>query len=284
MAETKAGRYNGPMSSDTSSSRIQIYMDGSAKTRPGPGKKCDLSWGIVALFKDEHVELKGARLDLPRRFCGSHEDLALIEAVRFARSHGYSFESMSFVTDDSAACQAGGYLHPDNFRPHQAQELRARYKEMCDAFYDEATFEEVIECLSASRFTKVKGHAGVIYNMRVDYLARVARDPSQAPIEYDDWLNEGFAVQATPLNADDADLTEFSGEPGEGDIAPDTAQVVWRPPFTDPSLAPARQLREMSKLALREASRAQRAMEMAVELSEFPQEQKSAGKLLSRAF
>lgn len=209
---------------------IQIYMDGGAREAPGPEKNFDLSWGIVALFEDFHVESSGAWMNAPRRFGGAHEEIALAQAVRLAASLGFGAGDIGFFTDDLNACHAGGWLHPENYRPAQAAAVTERYRSLCDHFYDEALFERVMECLRVSRFTKVKGHARVVYNLRADYLAGMAREPGSRPLPYDDWLHGGLSESSGPDN-----------------------WAPWQPPFTSPELGPAGRLESMFRLALRAA-------------------------------
>lgn len=216
------------MGKERETAMIQIYMDGGAREAPGTEKNFDLSWGIVALYEDFHVESSGAAMGAPRRFGGLHEEMALAQAARMARFLGFSPERTSFFTDDLNACHAGVWLHPQNYRQTQAEATRERYKTLCDQFYDRELYDWIMECLTVSRFTKIKGHSRVVYNSRADYLASVAREPGARSEPYDDWLHAG--------------LSESSG--------PDSISP-WQPPFTSPSLGAAGRMEAMFRLALR---------------------------------
>lgn len=176
---------------------ITIFMDGgAAKWRPEKHQYV-LSWGIVAHHGDSTTELYGSKIDVPHHLHGYHEMMAFLEAMRFAKGQGFLFENMSFYTDDPQVSYAGFMLHPANFvATDDVDKFKRRFQTLCLKYYDEGTYQDALECLVKSRFTKVKGHDTTVYNLRVDHLARHAREVAAGKEDvldsFEDWLAQGF--------------------------------------------------------------------------------------------
>ncbi len=210
-----------------------IYMDGGqhdVKSRtPVNNINIISSWGMVAMADDTYVELHGAR-GLPLDgWKGFHETFAFIEAMLYAQPRVKSWAEVSFYTDDHCVVEAAFMLHPGNHVPlYDVDKFRGKLKRACKR-YAEGTYEAALECLTTSRFNKVKGHSTSIYNLRVDYLSRVGyrnyatyvgvanawgKDALQA-IPFEEWLNGGFYDYR---NTENIWVPAFAGPAPEGSV------------------------------------------------------------------
>lgn len=162
-----------------------IFVDGSAfrKTRQ---KQNWVGWGVRAHFNGTSLEVSGSML-VTRDLKGTYEIIAFIEGLLLMTNRGIPLDEMSFYTDDSMVGYAHEFLHPDNFSATRAMVITTRIKLVCDALYTSSVFELVLECLRKSRFTKVKGHSGIVDNSRVDYLARTSVGDAVV-LPYADWF------------------------------------------------------------------------------------------------
>lgn len=177
---------------------IVIYVDGSF-TRYA-ARAFIHSWGVVANHNDSTVELYGAKkLHDKEQFAGSYELLAFIEGFLYAKSHGYPYEQMSFYSDDESVVYAGIWGNKNNFgNQDRYKKIVEKVKHVCD-FYCPGVpnlVSEIEECFAKARFNKVKGHAKCVYNLRVDYLAKFARDQirgQETVLEsFEKWVKKGF--------------------------------------------------------------------------------------------
>lgn len=172
-----------------------VYMDGGHQTHEHNKRLCMLSWGIVVHHNDTTVELHGCKTHMPEHFKGCHERLAFVEATKHVQSQGVSAENVSFVTDDATVCDYNlAFLRTEKVdKTHVTYERLAR---LCRELYDQATFDFMLECLTKSRFTKVKGHHKTVYNLRCDdlssYARRVAKGDLTPMQSFEDWLHDGF--------------------------------------------------------------------------------------------
>lgn len=180
-----------------------MHIDGShvKSTVPNVGTKHALGWGIVALFNDQQVEVLAGQLIQPR-LNGCHEMISFVEAALFAQARGYAPEAVTVYTDDERIGYAGVTLHPGNYRVASADSLTASIKNLTDAHYCDATFATVMAYLKGARIHKVRGHAGLVYQERADYLARTGAwsviRQSEEVLSYPDWLQKGISYYTHP--------------------------------------------------------------------------------------
>lgn len=183
---------------------IVIYVDGSSSGRHPQYKhrQAALGWAVLAHFNDQTVEVTGHRR-VPRAICGQHETFAFIEGMRFAQAQGYSFEEMSFYTDDERIALMGYFLHPENYAKSAMKEsFLQSLRQVVEEAYDDSVWGDCLTCLSRARITKLKGHAFSVCLNRADYLAReamyaqVAEDANTAEarpfLSFEPWLAQGF--------------------------------------------------------------------------------------------
>jgi ribonuclease HI len=173
-----------------------VYMDGSSLYHQSK-RSPTLGWGLVALNGDDHIEASGAKTDLARRHTNSHELLAFAETVRFLKRARFDFSDIDFYTDDEMIAYSGFTLHPGNYVSAKVVErFHEQLRFIVAEFYDESMYDDMLEALTKATFHKVKGHDGIIYNMRVDYLAKHAAyrasGQNKTHHEFDEWLEQGF--------------------------------------------------------------------------------------------
>jgi len=173
---------------------IILYCDGGSKIISAQ-KRAILSWGIVALFNDEHHEHFG-HTTVHLNESGFHEMFAFAEAILFATSLGYQFHEMTFYVDDELIGYNQFFLHEGNGNGTRREMFIERIKKFCTKHYGKTVFLGMMKCLARSRFVKLKGHAGTVYNQRADYLAHHARKVCEGrmkdPTDYITWLKAGF--------------------------------------------------------------------------------------------
>lgn len=180
--------------------KMLIYLDGGSKPQPNAGKLWVLSYGLVIHFQDQTHELKDAVLGVISEYSGQHENWAFLEAIKFAYERDVLPENIAFVTDDSAVCEVNkwarefGKLDPAS---KTIQRLKSLFMYLREGrgFTDEM-FTYMRSCLQFGKFTKVKGHARTVYNLRCDELAVNARNfalGDLTPIlSFEEWLHDGF--------------------------------------------------------------------------------------------
>jgi ribonuclease HI len=199
--------------------KMVIYLDGGSKPQPNAMKRWVLSFGLVIHFQDQTHELSGAILDVVSAYSGQHENFAFLEAIKFAHSQQVKPENIAFVTDDSAVCEVNkwarefGKLDPASKTINRLKELMALLAK--DRGYYDAMYPYLRDCLQYGKFTKVKGHASTVYNLRCDELAITARNWALGDLTpilpFEEWLHDGFEywvqreveVEKPGLNADD---------------------------------------------------------------------------------
>ena len=180
---------------------IVLYVDGSStyysgKNKPGNYNKTFIhGWGVVAHHGDTSVEFQGCRL-VKSHQVGWYEISAFIEGFLYAKSHGFKNDQMSFYTDDESVAYVGQFRRTGRGASYTV--FQEKLEQICKEFYPnvEGLCEELLQCLEEARFTKVKGHATCVYNLRVDYLAKYARDvhldPETQLKGFESWAAEGF--------------------------------------------------------------------------------------------
>jgi ribonuclease HI len=181
---------------------VIIYVDGGAKKVSGT-RTFDLSWGIVVHHNEQTVEHYGGYKGVDNKYGAHHEFVAFAAAVLHAKHAGVAFEDISFYCDDFHVCNAGSWFHLDNWvATSDVEWLKTRLLETCVNFFTPDLYDDLLDCLIKARFTKVKGHSDVIYNLRVDYLANYARgllrDTPIQWLNFEAWLAKGFLAYKTP--------------------------------------------------------------------------------------
>jgi ribonuclease HI len=165
-----------------------IYFDGGSSMKR-KGKTIAIAWGIVAHLNGETHEVYGSVTKSRQVSTGCHELLALFESVLFAVNRGLSPTDCSFYTDDLMIAHAGFYLHPGNRTIRTSNLIMKHLTYISQEFYPDnpVLLDVVVDFLIKSRFSKVKGHSGIIDNCRADYLVRQTRHNGQL-VPYQRWL------------------------------------------------------------------------------------------------
>lgn len=171
-----------------------LYIDGSRRALPK--RTSAIGWGLVALHNGHHIEHTGGLL-VNNEACGDHEMFALVEGVRFALTAGVPFDQLSVFSDDETVAYGAQALHPGNYCQDKARALTERLNRVTNRLGAPDTLRHaVLECLTTSRFVKVKAHRRTVYQNRADYLAKKASQraagESATVRGYDDWLAQGF--------------------------------------------------------------------------------------------
>ena len=172
---------------------VTIFIDGSS-TRIKHNNYV-ISWGMIVSHDGNKSEHYGSNVSNNKMVAGNHELLAFIEGYLWLKSHNFKNHEISFYSDDESVSY-GGYWLTDSSHYSRSESLVRRLKLVRDNFYPYVNFEELLDCLKESRFSKVKGHAKCVNNLRVDYLAKFARDmylgTGKILKSFDEWLNDGF--------------------------------------------------------------------------------------------
>ena len=170
-------------------------MDGGSAKHHSKRDIYTISWGIVAHLNDTTHEVSGAHDKVGQFFNGSHELFAFIESVKFMMSHNIDYKTVAIFTDDASVCHVNLMYVKYNTMDH-TQKLTQQLAQICKKFYNAEILEQCFECLKNARFEKIKGHRTIVYNLRADELARVAREVTRGnltPIlSFEEWLNDGF--------------------------------------------------------------------------------------------
>lgn len=217
-----------------------IYLDGGSKRQSNSTKRWVLSWGLIVHYQDQTHEIKGALIDILSEFSGQHENLAFLEAIKFAKSNNVAPEAIAFVTDDSAVCEVNkwarefGKLDPNSKTIQRLKSLLIYLKE--PQGYDDELFAYMRECLQFGKFTKVKGHARTVYNLRCDELAVNARNWALGDLtpllSFEEWLHDGFEYWVQR----EVDVEVPSQDPnGTPTVTQEVISVrkFWYAPFSD---------------------------------------------------
>lgn len=176
---------------------MEIFVDGSSSRFGKSHNKGLCSWG-VRIEKDDSTEAHGLSVVDYDRHGKFYEQLAFVESVKLCSDHGIKPEECLFVVDDEivghgAENKNGTWLFSGGHHHTLRDRLRV-LSEVCSASEIDLAFQYV----ETARFKKIKGHARVIGNMRVDYLAAHARkvffghETAGEFLRYNEWMNQGF--------------------------------------------------------------------------------------------
>ena len=151
-----------------------VYIDGS--------NHAGVSAAVgVRIFTNGEVHEMSHKYESPKHSL-PHETLAFIEAVKHLVDRNIPPHEVSFYTDDQFIAY---YNHNPGLKVWQ--NAVGMIKSLCRKFYTAELAQVVLEYLHNSRVNKIKGHAYLVDNHRVDYLAHCAlRD--KTPDSYDVWL------------------------------------------------------------------------------------------------
>lgn len=203
--------------------KMVVYMDGGSQVQPGT-KKYLLSYGVVAHFNDTTVELHGALTDVIQSLSGSHEHLAFVEALRHAKAHGLAPQEIAFVTDDASVCDVNTFARNFNRIDLEHNTLKRLKKILEYVMPTDELHQYLLDCLMHSKFTKVKGHARCVYNLRCDALAVHARNWAKGDLSpllpFEEWLHDGHLYYVAEV--DDA-----------GNKTGNNVAKLWYAPFSD---------------------------------------------------
>lgn len=172
---------------------IIMHVDGSSTKYPGANYQ--YSWGIVAEHDDQTVEILGqmpVSKEDNSNGANPFEAVAWVKAYLYAKEQGFKPEEMAFYTDDAQIAYAQFFLHHPNNQGNGRVKLCEFLRKICSTFFYPELYDELLYCLTKARFIKVKGHRDTIYNLRVDYLAKIARDTTKQPLPFEEWLSKGF--------------------------------------------------------------------------------------------
>lgn len=154
-----------------------IYFDGGCFKDPnnkgfGKHRTICISYGIVLHCNEQDpVEANGG-YTMKCSFDSMHEHIAFLEAFKLLKSRNIDYKKVSFYTDAQEVAYAQSFLHKENYHPYQKEKLIGNLNKCIKLLGIEKYKEEILDCLNNSLFIKVKGHNGLIDNLRVDYLAR----------------------------------------------------------------------------------------------------------------
>lgn len=177
-----------------------------------------IGWAVIACHDDELHERYGA-VPHKRRgpLTGCHEQVAFVEAVKYAHEHGFAFENTTILCDDDIMGYAQTSLHEGNYKSTEASAVRARIARVVSQLYPVETVHLVLEAVEKATIHKLKGHSRMVYQERADYLAKHAARtlcelPTEPMLDYDAWLDAGIRFY-------DHEKAEYQ---------------TWKAPFMDP--------------------------------------------------
>lgn len=173
--------------------KMCVHIDGSIIKGTSP-KSFNIGWGIV--INHGEMERYGA-MTVGKENVGSYEIISFIEAVIYAVSRGVQPKDFTVYTDDERIAYAGFYFWKDNYCLGRGEEIRQKLANVLKTCYSLELLPTLENFLVYSRIHKLKGHIGLVYQERANYLAKasayVGIDESKNVIHgYDDWLSEGF--------------------------------------------------------------------------------------------
>jgi len=169
-----------------------IFTDGSSYILSE--KRAQISWAIRVEHDDYHTEQYGC-ITVNREDKDLHELLAFTHAAIYASTYKFSPDQIAVYTDDYLCSRAafidncgGAILHP------RLNDMLARLAKYVDAHM----LTMVAEYLLKARVHKIKGHGNCVNNLRVDYLATVARKIhngcNTTPWNFEQWLQNRATV------------------------------------------------------------------------------------------
>lgn len=182
--------------------KVVVHIDGSSikgihSGISGSSRKWSMGYGAVICFDGNTVELSGSRLS-PTGHSGSHEFYSFIETALYLHRAGIRFEDVSLYTDDQQLSYAHFAFHPGNHLRTTAMELMNYFEEVMRAYkYSYSDIIIVLNAIASCHIRKIKGHSGLVYSERVDYLAktaaqRLANEDWDIPmLSFLDWLKQG---------------------------------------------------------------------------------------------
>lgn len=188
-----------------------IYMDGSFR-------KNIVGFGVRVEYQEGHEHYgalymrdDGKHSSESEKDINLHEAFAYVEAAQVARNLHLRPDQCHFITDDLVLVNGVNLVDKNGFskkNPHR-KALLTQIKKVAK-YYSHTEIENAIEYLN-SRFTKIKGHDSCVNNLRVDYLAGIARRRLTGgyknlvdPLPYDVWLMQGRTLHGS--------LKEISGQ------------------------------------------------------------------------
>jgi ribonuclease HI len=142
----------------TTQPTVTIYTDGGARPNPGPG-----GYGVLMIYEDREVELSGGALETTNNQMELMAAITALESLDTAHRVVLYTDSTYVrkgITEWLAAWERSGWMNSKK-EPVANQELWQRL--------------QVAEQRHAVTWRWVRGHAGNIYNERVDRLATAAR-------------------------------------------------------------------------------------------------------------
>lgn len=180
--------------------RVCIYIDGSELLYTENNVTMrSTGWALKAFCEKFDEEISGA-VSLPKKqsisLSGSHEIYAFIQAVLFAINKGIDFENIVLFSDDEKIGYAKTILHKENNMKHA---LTESLRKICTHFFKKDLYDSCISFLEKAFIHKVKSHSMLVYNERVDYLAKCAAKQKAGITGFEvlaeeDWLYRGFVV------------------------------------------------------------------------------------------
>lgn len=190
---------------------VAIYMDGSfRKNTVGFGVRVEYQEGHEH-YGAKHMRDDGKHSEESAKDINLHEAFAYVEAALVARNLGLLPDQCHFITDDRVLVDGVNLSSKNGFskRDSHRKALLTQISKV-GKYYSHLEVKNAITYLE-SRFTKIKGHDSCVNNLRVDYLASIARRRLSGsykdqiePMVYDKWLMQGLSLQGM--------LREISGQ------------------------------------------------------------------------
>lgn len=140
---------------------IEIYTDGSSTGKVGEG-----GWGFVILINGSfHYEDSGGALETTNNRMELQAAIEGLEAVY----NSFSSESNVTVYSDSQYVTKGITEWYPNWEKKMAKGKQIKNQDLW------INFKQLTDQFSSIKFEWVKGHSGIDYNERCDYLAKQAK-------------------------------------------------------------------------------------------------------------
>lgn len=180
-----------------------IHVDGSSYSQSKEKTNTGLGWAIVAEHNNQTHEACGAlAVKKNQGLNGAHEDIALLRALEYMRTHGFEPKNTSIYCDDELLGHAPTYLAKENYLGFKADKVAERVKKAAKCIGQTHLVEQILQELAQVKMHKVKGHQGHVYQERVDYLAKwsahLVLGESQEKLAFEKWLQKGLVIYGPP--------------------------------------------------------------------------------------
>jgi ribonuclease HI len=164
-----------------------LYFDGASYGHIKDTNETLLTYGVLLHNKDnEPIEAYGQHA-VTHVNKMKHEYIAFLESFKLLKKNGLDYRKVSFYTDSEEIANAQLLLHSENNMVLKKEKFLITLKHAVKFLKMSKDMDEIIDCLSNSRFVKVKSHNQTVDNIRVDHLTRSAYKKTK-PKKYKDFL------------------------------------------------------------------------------------------------